>query len=76
VSDAVLAVPAVRMIEKATPAQQRRTLDLVDVLVNGGILFVPVPVLSMDEYRAQLLDVERRLERLDRLESARVESKR
>jgi hypothetical protein len=64
------------MIEKATPAQQRRTLDLVDVLVNGGILFVPVPVLSMDEYRAQLLDVERRLERLDRLESARVESKR
>jgi hypothetical protein len=64
------------MIEKATPAQQRRTLELVDALVKGGILFVPVPVLSLDEYRAQLLDVERRLARLDRLESARVESKR
>jgi hypothetical protein len=54
------------MIEKATPAQQRRTLELVDVLVNGGILFVPVPVLSLDEYRAQLLDVERRLTEIEK----------
>jgi hypothetical protein len=62
----VLAVSAVRMIEKATPAQQRRTLELVEVLVKGGILFVPVPVLSMDEYRAQLLDVERRLTEIEK----------
>jgi hypothetical protein len=54
------------MIEKATPAQQRRTLELVDVLVKGGILFVPVPVLSLDEYRAQLLDVERRLTEIEK----------
>jgi hypothetical protein len=54
------------MIEKATPAQQRRTLELVEVLVKGGILFVPVPVLSMDEYRAQLLDVERRLTEIEK----------
>jgi hypothetical protein len=63
------------MIEKASPAQQRRTLDLVDALVKGGILFVPVPVLSMDEYRAQLADVESRLERLERQASG-AESER
>lgn len=49
------------MIEKATPVQMRKTLELVDLFKRGGILFVPVPVLSEDEYRAQLADVERRL---------------
>ena len=49
-------------MEKANPVEMRMALKVVDGLKNGGILFVPMPVLG-ERDRAQLLEeLERRLD--------------
>jgi hypothetical protein len=61
----VAAIDGLVIIDLASPVQMRKTLELVDVLKRAGVLFVPVPVLSEDEFRAQLAEVERRLSEIE-----------
>lgn len=46
---------------KCSPAQMRRNLELVEVLEQLGMDFVPVPVLNADDRRRLLDDCETRL---------------
>jgi hypothetical protein len=38
------------MVERASPIQQRRALDVANLLVKAGIGFVPVPVANAAEF--------------------------
>jgi len=53
------------VIERASPAQLRKALELANVFVKLGVNFVPVPV-SSDEEQAAL--VERALAKLADME--------
>lgn len=62
---------------KADPAQSRRSLELVKLMVETGILFVPVPVESFEEHRAKLYEVAGKLEHLiKQIEDAEAEEKK
>lgn len=41
-------------MERASPIDMRRALDMVDALKEAGILFVPMPVANRDEYNQYL----------------------
>jgi hypothetical protein len=55
------------MIERASPAQLRKALELANLFVKMGINFVPVPVASEEEQRAF---VEQSLAKLAKMERA------
>jgi hypothetical protein len=54
------------MIERASPVQMRKILELVDLMKRAGVLFVPVPVFSEDEFHAELVRVEQRLQLIEK----------
>jgi hypothetical protein len=43
-------------MNKASPIDMRKMLDVVDVLKRAGIMFVPVPILN-DEDKAKYLEL-------------------
>lgn len=43
-------------MNKASPIDMRKMLDVVDVLKRAGIMFVPIPVLN-DEDKAKYLEL-------------------
>lgn len=53
------------MLERASPIQLRKALELANVFVKLGVNFVPVPVSSDEEQRAL---VEQALAKLARME--------
>lgn len=53
------------MLERASPTQLRKALDLANVFVRMGVNFVPVPV-SSDAEQVEL--VEQALEKLKAME--------
>ena len=38
------------MIERASPTQQRRSLEVANLFVKNGVGFVPMPVANSAEY--------------------------
>lgn len=55
------------MLERASPVQLRKALDLANLFVKLGVNFVPVPVANDDE---QVTLVEQALAKLAELEAA------
>jgi hypothetical protein len=54
------------MIEKASPVQMRKSLELVDALKRLGVWFVPVPVLSVDEYKVRMAELNAQLDLIEK----------
>ncbi len=52
---------------RTTPAQMRQMLDLVHDLAGFGILFVPMPVTTTEEFIARSEEMVARLEQIDKL---------
>jgi hypothetical protein len=55
------------MLERASPADLRKALELANVFVKLGVNFVPVPVANAEEQRAL---VEQALTKLEELEQS------
>lgn len=53
-------------MERATPAQSRRSLAIANELAKAGFAFVPVPVLDADDRGKMLQLLSERLERLEK----------
>ena len=53
-------------MERATPAQSRRSLEIATELAKAGIAFVPVPVLDQDDRGKMLQLLSERLEQLEK----------
>lgn len=51
-------------MNRASPADLRKALDVVDVYLKAGLLFVPMPVMDADDHRALIGQAESRLEQL------------
>lgn len=54
-------------MEKASPAEMRKALEVVDTLKKGGILFVPVPVMGDKDHQNLISILDYRLEAIIRL---------
>lgn len=52
------------MIEKASPVEMRKALEIVDQYRKAGIMFVPIPVLSKDEEATYGLIAVQQLQRI------------
>ena len=51
-------------MNRASPADMRKALAVVDVLRKAGILFVPMPVMSAEDHSSLIEQVDSRLEQL------------
>ena len=58
-------------MERASPAQLRKALELANLFAKSGVNFVPVPVVSEDEQRAL---VEKALGKLAEIEVAAAQA--
>jgi phenylacetate-coenzyme A ligase PaaK-like adenylate-forming protein len=54
-------------IEKASPAQMRKSLEIVEAFKQSGIMFVPVPVLNETELNAMTFLANSKLEEIEKL---------
>jgi hypothetical protein len=52
-------------MRKATPVEMRKALEAVEKLKEAGLLFVPIPVLSDEDYLVQIGELFRRIDQLD-----------
>lgn len=59
------------MIERASPAQLRKVLEVVNLFVKMGINFVPVPVTSIEEQNALADQAFAKLEEIERTSEQR-----
>jgi hypothetical protein len=55
------------MLERASPTQQRKALELANLFVKAGVGFVPMPVSGPAEYEKLLRES---IAKLDELEAA------
>lgn len=53
-------------MKRASPVQIRAMLSVADDMARGGILFVPMPVASTEEFTSRLAEMEARLEQMDK----------
>lgn len=53
-------------MKRASPVEIRRMLALTHDMAGGGILFVPMPVASDEEYMSRITEMENRLEQMDK----------
>lgn len=51
-------------MNRASPADLRKALEVVDVSRKAGILFVPIPVMSAEDHSSLIAQVDSRLEQL------------
>lgn len=51
-------------MNKASPVDLRKSLEIAQMLAQGGIKFVPIPVESDEEFQSLLAALDRRLERM------------
>lgn len=62
-------------MDRASPVDLRKSMVLADLLTKAGILFVPVPVNSKEEFDAKVMEVVQDLDKLaDSLEKAENKS--
>ena len=53
-------------MKRASPADLRKAKYLVDDFVRAGIDFVPIPVIDQDDKNELAMDLQRRLERIEK----------
>ena len=53
-------------MNRANPVELRKALELAHAFVLAGIDFVPVPVLTQDDKNELAMDLQRRLERIEK----------
>ena len=51
-------------MNRASPVDLRKAIQVANVYVNAGILFVPMPVLNKDDHAAKVLEAELAIESL------------
>ena len=52
------------MIQKANPVDLRKAIEVANIYVKAGILFVPMPVLNKNDHAARVLEAELAIEAL------------
>lgn len=58
------------MVDRASPAQQRKALEVANLFVKMGIGFVPIPVSSSDEFEKLTAESMQKLADLEELVGA------
>lgn len=53
-------------MKRADPADLRKAKYLVDEFVRAGIDFVPIPVVDQDDKNELAMDLQRRLEQIEK----------
>ena len=53
-------------MKRANAADLRKAKYLVDEFVRAGIDFVPIPVIDQDDKNELVMDLQRRLERIEK----------
>lgn len=53
-------------MNRASPADLRKAMEIAQLLLRAGIDFVPVPVLDQEQKDAAVADLNRRLEILNK----------
>lgn len=53
-------------MKRASPVQIRAMLSVAHDMAGGGILFVPMPVASTEEYAGRIAEMEARLEKMEK----------
>ena len=53
-------------MKRASPVDLRKAKYLVDEFVRAGIDFVPIPVIDRDDKNELAMDLQRRLERIEK----------
>lgn len=53
-------------MKRASPVDLRKAKYLVDDFVRAGIDFVPIPVIDQDDKNELAMDLQRRLERIEK----------
>lgn len=56
---------------RANPAELRRMLEMATLMAKSGILFVPMPVTSVEEYVAKNVEVYQFLDQLEKGEEVK-----
>jgi len=54
------------MIERASPVEMRKTLEIVDEFKKAGIKFIPIPILSEDDSKLLGAIMLKQMEQLDK----------
>ena len=54
-------------MERATPVQMRKSLEVVEVFKKAGLRFVPIPVIDEADFLAQTAELNKRLETIEQM---------
>lgn len=54
-------------MERATPTQLRKALELVDMMVKAGIMFVPMPAFNTKELDELVISMMAKINEIDEL---------
>lgn len=60
-------------MERASPVEMRRSLEIVEVFKKVGLRFVPMPVTSDAEFQVTSAEMQRRLDEIERRVTQEVE---
>lgn len=53
-------------MNRATPVEMRKSLEMVGAMRNAGLRFIPMPCLSETDYAALIVQVQTRLDTIER----------
>lgn len=53
-------------MNRAIPADIRKSLAIAQAFAKGGIDFVPIPVINEEDKAAQVAELQRRLEQIEK----------
>lgn len=53
-------------MNRATPVQMRKSLEIVNAFKRAGIRFVPMPVCNEDEFNARMAEMTGKLDEIER----------
>ena len=53
-------------MNRARPADLRKALEITNALMKAGIDFVPIPVIDQDDKNELAMDLQRRLEQIEK----------
>lgn len=54
-------------VNRANSVDMRKALELVDAFKQAGILFVPIPVFNENDLKNLLIEIEKRLEQIEKM---------
>jgi hypothetical protein len=53
-------------MNRATPVQMRKSLEVVETFKKAGLWFVPMPVFDEDDFRNRVSEMEAKLKEVER----------